>query len=132
MNLSKIDHIIIMVKDMERSVEFYHKILKLPLKFQSDHWTEFHTAGTTLALHSGGEESNASPSTNSPHNTVAGASSISFDINDVQDVYAHLKTKGVPFKLPPTERTDEGIILAICTDPNGFEICFAQKIAQDG
>jgi lactoylglutathione lyase len=50
----QIDYTMIIVSDMERSVEFYRDKLGIPLKFQSPDWTEFATGTTTLALHGGG------------------------------------------------------------------------------
>jgi lactoylglutathione lyase len=36
---------------MKRSVAFYRDVIGLPLKFDSPEWSEFATAGATLALH---------------------------------------------------------------------------------
>ena len=50
----QIDYTMIIVSDMQRSVEFYRDKLGIPLKFQTPEWTEFATGSTTLALHGGG------------------------------------------------------------------------------
>ena len=50
----QIDYTMVVVSEMQRSVEFYRDKLGLPLKFQSPDWTEFQTGATTLALHGGG------------------------------------------------------------------------------
>ena len=50
----QIDYTMVVVSDMQRSVEFYRDKLGIPLKFQSPDWTEFQTGTTTLALHGGG------------------------------------------------------------------------------
>ena len=39
----QIDYTMIIVSDMQRSVEFYRDKLGIPLKFQSPEWTEFAT-----------------------------------------------------------------------------------------
>ena len=39
----QIDYTMVVVSDMERSVEFYRDKLGIPLKFQSPDWTEFQT-----------------------------------------------------------------------------------------
>jgi len=54
---NQIDYTMIVVSDMQRSVEFYRDTLGIPLKFQSPEWTEFATGATTLALHGGGSSS---------------------------------------------------------------------------
>ena len=51
---NQIDYTMVIVSDMQRSVEFYRDKLGIPLKFQSPDWTEFATGTTTLALHGGG------------------------------------------------------------------------------
>ena len=50
----QMDYTMVVVSDMQRSVEFYRDKLGVPLKFQSPEWTEFDTGATTLALHGGG------------------------------------------------------------------------------
>ena len=50
----KVDYVMVMVSDMQRSVSFYRDKLGLPLKFESKDWSEFQTGETTLALHGGG------------------------------------------------------------------------------
>ena len=44
----QLDYTMIIVSDMERSVEFYRDKLGIPLKFQTPDWTEFATGTTTL------------------------------------------------------------------------------------
>ncbi|HEU4933644.1 MAG TPA: VOC family protein [Pyrinomonadaceae bacterium] len=50
----QLDYTMIVVSDMQRSVEFYRDKLGISMKFQSPDWTEFATGTTTLALHGGG------------------------------------------------------------------------------
>jgi hypothetical protein len=53
---ANINHVITMVEDMHRSVDFYRDKIGLPLKFQSDNWTELDAGSITLALHGGGQK----------------------------------------------------------------------------
>ena len=46
----KISVVLIGVQDMDRAVKFYRDVLGLPLKFQTDEYTEFATHGAVLAL----------------------------------------------------------------------------------
>jgi lactoylglutathione lyase len=50
-SIRSIGYVILFVRDMQRSVRFYRDVLGLPVKMDSEHWTEFDTQGTTLALH---------------------------------------------------------------------------------
>ena len=123
----QIDYTMVIVSDMARSVEFYADRLGIPLKFQSPEWTEFDTAGTTLALHGGGLKASGAPEDGSKY---AGTCSIGFNVDDVDKTYAELKDKGVTFVMPPTQRDNEGIKLAVCVDPDGLPISFAQTVAK--
>jgi lactoylglutathione lyase len=124
----QIDYTMVIVSDMARSVEFYADRLGIPLKFQSPDWTEFDTGTTTLALHGGGIiASNAAEDGKSKY---AGTCSIGFNVEDVEKTYSELKAKGVTFIMPPSQRDNEGIRLAVCVDPDGLPISFAQTIAK--
>jgi lactoylglutathione lyase len=126
----QIDYTMIVVSDMQRSVEFYRDKLGIPLKFQSPDWTEFDTGATTLALHGGGIPQVRS-GTGDPSKT-AGACSIGFNVVDVDKTFDELRKNGVAFVMPPTQREGEGIKLAVCEDPDGMPISFAQMIAKAG
>jgi lactoylglutathione lyase len=124
----QLDYTMVVVSDMDRSVEFYRDRLGIPLKFQSSDWTEFQTGTTTLALHGGGVAPTAAPA--SDPTKQAGSCSIGFNVEDVDKSYEELKAKGIRFVMPPTQREGEGIKLAVCIDPDGLPIAFAQTIAQ--
>ena len=122
----QLDYTMIVVSNMQRSVEFYRDKLGIPLKFQSPDWTEFATGTTTLALHGGGIPSTQPPS--GDPSKVAGACSIGFNVDDVDKTYEELKAKGITFVMPPMQREGEGIKLAVAIDPDGLPVSFAQLI----
>jgi lactoylglutathione lyase len=124
----QIDYTMVVVSDMDKSVEFYRDKLGLPLKFQSPDWTEFKTGTTTLALHGGGIPRTGPP--DGDPSKQAGACSIGFNDENVDDTYAQLQAKGIRFVMPPTQRDGEGIRLAVAIDPDGLPISFAQLIGQ--
>lgn len=122
----QIDYTMIVVSNMDRSVEFYRDKLGISLKFQSPEWTEFDTGSTTLALHGGGVPDQAPPA--GDPSKRAGACSIGFNVEDVDKTYAELQAKGIRFVMPPTQREGEGIRLAVAIDPDGLPISFAQLL----
>ena len=122
----QLDYTMIVVSDMQRSVEFYRDKLGIPLKFQSPDWTEFATGTTTLALHGGGVPI-TQPPVGDP-SKLAGACSIGFNVDDVDKTYEELKAKGITFVMPPMQREGEGIKLAVAIDPDGLPVSFAQLI----
>lgn len=124
----QIDYTMVVVSDMQRSVEFYRDKLGIPLKFQSPDWTEFDTGVTTLALHAGGIP-REHPETGD-QSKIAGACSIGFNVEDVDKTFDELRGKGVLFVMPPTQREGEGIKLTVCLDPDGLPISFAQLMRE--
>ena len=125
---TKIDYTMVVVSDMQRSVEFYRDGLGIPLRFQTPDWTEFETGVTTLALHGGGVAATSPPTTDP--SKQAGTCSIGFNVEDVDKTYEELKAKGIRFVMPPMQREGEGIKLAVCIDPDGLPVAIAQTIAQ--
>ena len=121
---NKIDYVMVMVSDMAVSVAFYRDKLGLSLKFESPDWTEFQTGTTTLALHGGGKKRTEHRS--GERDKQAGTCSIGFAVPDINQAYEELRTNGVFFVMPPTDRQEEGIKLAICLDPDGLPISLAQ------
>lgn len=121
----QIDYTMVIVSDMARSVEFYRDKLGIALKFESPEWTEFQTGATTLALHGGGI---APERRGGAGDKDAGTCSIGFNVEDVDKTYEELKAKGINFVMPPTQREGEGIKLAVCADPDGLPVSFAQVI----
>jgi catechol 2,3-dioxygenase-like lactoylglutathione lyase family enzyme len=127
---SKVDYIMVRVSDMGRSVAFYRDTLGLPLKFESPDWSEFATGATTLALHASAPAAAGSQAAN-PAAPAAGTCAIGFSVPDLNHTYAELRERGARFVVPPTEQPKEGIRLAVCTDPDGFTISFAEPLARE-
>jgi lactoylglutathione lyase len=121
---NKVDYVMVTVSDMGRSVEFYRDKLGVPLKFESPDWTEFQTGETTLALHGGGKPQPPS----GDFGPKAGACSIGFNVSNLDQTYGELKAKGVRFVMPPKLQEAEGIKLAVCIDPDGLPVSFAESI----
>jgi lactoylglutathione lyase len=127
MMFCKVDYIMVNVSDMSRSVAFYRDILGLSLKFESPGWSEFQTGATTLALHQiRARVAGLGPA---PAEPVAGTCSIGFSVEDLDATHRELSARGAPFALAPTEQANEGIRLAVCADPDGLAISFAEPLA---
>src|SRR5258705_5672672 len=124
----QIDYTMIVVSDMEKSVQFYRDKIGIPLKFQSPDWTEFATGATTLALHGGGIPREYHDT--GDQSKTAGTCSIGFNVDDVDKTYEEMRAKGIRFVMPPTQREGEGIKLAVALDPDGLPISFTQLVAQ--
>lgn len=125
--MQKIDYIMVTVSDMTRSVEFYRHRLGLGLKFASPDWTEFESGGTTLVLHGGGQQRGQVDEVETGPK-YAGTCSIGFSVQNVEQIYRELLARDVIFTMPPTLQEKEGIQLAVCVDPDGLPISFAETV----
>ena len=126
---SKVDYVMVRVSDMRRSVAFYRDTLGLRLKFESPAWSEFETGATTLALHAGTRAAGIEAATQA--RPAAGTCSLGFSVSDLSRTYAELCERGARFVMPPTEQANEGIRLAVCIDPDGLSISFAEPMARE-
>jgi lactoylglutathione lyase len=122
---SKVDFTMVNVSDIARSVAFYRDTLGIALRFESPGWSEFDTGATILALHAASLPAIASGSRQA--GPAAGTCSIGFSVKDVDAVVAELESRGARFVMPPTDQPEEGIRLAVCIDPDGLPISFAQS-----
>ncbi len=123
---SKVDYVMVNVSDMSRSVAWYRDILGIALKLESPGWSEFQTGDTTLALH------HAPAATGAPNmGPTAGTCSIGFSVESLDTTYAELQSRGARFVMPPTTQESEGIRLAVCLDPDGLAVSFAEPLKQE-
>ncbi len=120
----KVDYVMVNVSDMARSVSFYRDTIGLALRFDSPGWSEFESGTTTLALHhapsGGAAEKRGGP--------TAGTCSIGFSVASVDETHSQLTARGARFVMPPTNQVEEGIRLAVCVDPDGLAISFAESL----
>lgn len=119
----RIDYVMVMVTDMDRSIVFYRDQLGLRVRFTSPDWTELDTGHATLALHAGGKRGVARDT------RVGGTASLGFYVRDVDAAARELRARGVKFLLEPETREGEPIRLATIADPDGLEINITQRLA---
>jgi lactoylglutathione lyase len=115
MSFKRVGAVILLVSDMENSIRFYKETLNLPLKSQSEDWTEFFANGTVLALHPAKKKNTSKTGSN----TLIG-----FMVDDLDATAKYLKEKNVKFfKEPKDEPFGKH---AIIQDPDGHLISIAQ------
>lgn len=119
MLFTKVGAVIVLVSDMKRSVKFYKDVLELPVKNQSQDWTEFFHRDTTIALHPVKKRAKA-------HQENGGEKSIlvGFMVSDLDNVVRILKERNVRFFKSPREETFGKH--AIVQDPDGHLISIAE------
>ena len=130
MNVKKVGNIILAVKDLNKSVEFYNKILGMPIKKQRENWVDLGQSGALLSLHPA--------STSSPHlgTSIDNGILIGLVIGDVTSAINELKSKNVKIYRDIQER--EAGKNAIILDPDDYMISLfepnfsAEKTIQTG
>jgi predicted enzyme related to lactoylglutathione lyase len=111
MSFRKLGAVILLVSDMNKSVQFYKEILNIPLKKKSDEWTEFFNKETVLALH---------PAKNKEKVKSGQHILVGFSASDFDQTIKNLQDKKVIFFKSPRE---EGFGKhAIIEDPDGHLI----------
>jgi lactoylglutathione lyase len=111
--------VIVLVSDMERSVKFYRDVLELPVKIQSQDWTEFFHKDTTIALHPVKKRTKA-PRENGGEKSVL----VGFMVNDLDSIVKILRERSVRFFKSPAEETFGKH--TIVEDPDGHLISIAE------
>lgn len=113
----KVGAVILLVSDMQRSIDFYQNTLELPIKNKSAEWVEFFKDGTTIALHP--MKNKLQDQAKSKVGVLVG-----FMVHDMDKTYEQLKAKNVKFiKEPKQEVFGKHAIIA---DPDGYMISIAQ------
>ena len=89
MNVKKVGNVILAVKDLDKSIEFYNKILGMPIKRQRENWGDLGQSGALLSLHPA--------STSSPHTgtSIDNGILIGLVVGDVSSAINELKSKNV-------------------------------------
>jgi|TARA_B100000378_G_scaffold87353_1_gene69103 lactoylglutathione lyase len=114
MNVKKVGNVILAVKDLNKSVEFYNKILGMPIKKKRENWVDLGQSGALLSLHPASQSS--------PHSgtSLDNGILIGIVIGDVASAVNELKSKNVKIFRDIQER--EAGKNAIILDPDEYMI----------
>jgi len=129
MNIKKVGNVILAVKDLDKSIAFYHDIIGLPIKNQRRSWVDLGTSGALLSLHP------ASLTAEHIGSSIENGITIGFLVGDVNSAIDELRGKGVKIYREIVER--EAGKNAVVLDPDGylislFEPNFTDKDQQTG
>lgn len=127
MQIKKVGNVILAVKDIDRSIAFYHEVIGLPIKNQRRSWVDLGTTGALLSLHP------ASLTAEHVGSSIDNGITIGFLVGDVRSAVEELRSKGVEVYRDIVER--EAGKNAIVRDPDGylvslFEPDFTDKTQQ--
>lgn len=127
--IKRVGNVILAVKDLDRSLSFYHDVIGLPIKNQRRTWIDLGTTGALLSLHP------ASLTAEHMGSSIDNGITIGFIVGDVRTAVEELKSKGVKIYRDIVKR--EAGKNAIAVDPDGylvslFEPDFSDKAEQTG
>ena len=130
MNVKKVGNVILAVKDLNKSVEFYNKILGMPIKNKRENWVDLGQGGALLSLHPANESS--------PHlgTSMDNGIMIGLLVGDVASAVDELKSKNIRIHRKIQERGAGKN--AIILDPDDYMISLfepnfsAEKNIQSG
>ncbi|MDH5463390.1 MAG: VOC family protein [Nitrosopumilus sp.] len=123
MNIKKVGNVILAVKDIDESLQFYHEIIGLPIKNQRRSWVDLGTTGAILSLHP------ASLTAQHIGSSIENGITIGFLVGDVKSAVDELRAKGVTIYRDIIEK-DAGKN-AVILDPDGYLISLFEPIFDD-
>ncbi len=115
----KLDSIVLLVNDLEKSTDFYRNILNLSLKLKSPTWAEFIVDELHIALHQKTREECEREEIGASYNI-----SIQFEVENIEDHVEFLGLHGI--ELIGRIRESDFARLAFFTDPDGHILGFRE------
>jgi lactoylglutathione lyase len=88
-NIKRVGNVILAVKDLDRSIDFYHNIIGMPIKNERRSWVDLGTTGALLSLHP------ASLTAEHMGGSIDNGITIGFIVGDVATAVEELKSKGI-------------------------------------
>lgn len=123
MNIKKLGNVILAVKDLDKSVEFYHDIIGLPIKNQRRTWVDLGTTGAIISLHP------ASLTAEHIGSSIENGITIGFLVGDVKSAVEEVRAKGVKVYREIVDR--EAGKNAIVLDPDGYLVSLFEPSFED-
>lgn len=120
MNVKKVGNVILAVEDLDRSIDFYHGAIGLPIRNQRRSWVDLGTGGALLSLH---------PASLDSEGGRGGGIMVGFLVGDIESALGELKAKGARVHKEITDRTAGKH--AIVEDPDGYHVSLFEPKFED-
>lgn len=122
-NIKRVGNVILAVKDIDKSIHFYHELIGLPIKNQRRTWVDLGTSGALLSLHP------ASLTAEHIGSSIENGITIGFLVGDVKSAVEELRGKGVKIYREIVER--EAGKNAVVLDPDNYLISLFEPTFKD-
>ena len=123
MNIKKVGNVILAVNDLDKSLQFYHEIIGLPIKKQRRSWIDLGTSGALLSLHP------ASLTEQHIGGSIENGITIGFLVGDLKSALDELRYKGV--KIHRDIVTKDAGKNAVIMDPDEYLISLFEPNFED-
>jgi len=123
MNIKKLGNVILAVKDLDKSLEFYHEIIGLPIRNQRRTWIDLGTSGAIISLHP------ASLTAEHIGSSIENGITLGFLVGDIKSAVEELQSKGIKIYREIVER--EAGKNAIVLDPDDYLVSLFEPTFQD-
>jgi lactoylglutathione lyase len=122
-NIKRVGNVILAVKDLDKSLAFYHEVLGLPIKNQRRTWIDLGQTGALLSLHP------TSITADHTSNNLEGGIVVGFLVGDLKSALDELRSKNVRVHRDIMDR-DAGKN-AIVLDPDGYMVSLFEPKFED-
>lgn len=129
MKVVRLDYTVLIVEDIDRSLDFYIDILGIPLGHRSGGYAQLRTGPTRLALYTREAMQETLDTKLAPPSPNAPAFEIGFIVEDVDATYTDFVSRGANSAAPPTTRS-WGQRTAYLRDPDGHLVELVQQPSQ--
>ena len=114
MNIKKVGNVILAVRDLDKSIQFYNEVIGLPIKDQRKTWVDLGTSGALLSLHP------ASSTAEHVGGSIDNGISVGFLVGDIKSSLEELRSKGVTIHRDIVEKEERKN--AVILDPDNYMI----------
>lgn len=129
----RLDHIMIRVSNLEKSLDFYVRIMGMKVLRQNE-YSEGRFTNTFIGYGPENEtttlELTYNWDTNEPYEKGAGYGHIAFNVDNVKDAMAYLEAEGVTIRSPAKPMNHGTRMLGFVYDPDGYIIELNEPISQ--
>ena len=88
-NVKRVGSVILAVKNMQKSLDFYHNVIGLPITRKRDAWIDLGSGGAMISLHP------ASETELHKGGSIENGITVGFLVGDIKSAIDELKSKGV-------------------------------------
>lgn len=118
MRVRGLDYVVLIVADLQRSLDFYHGTMDIPLKHRAERFAQLDTGATRLGLFTREAMAETLHQELEPPGSRSPGFEIGFKVDDVDAAYAELRAAGAEPVTPPETRP-WGQRTAYVRDPDG-------------